>query len=192
MSIVAGLTGPAGSGKDTVADYLVARHGFVKMALADPIKNLLNERFGWTPEHWADREWKERGDHRYGTAFDGTPMSPRSWAQWLGTEVGRKVAGDDVWARQTRHRMNIPHIQYADQPIVIPDVRFDNEADLLCDKVIRIYRPDDQRPDVREHVSENGLNAKYITATIPNTGTKERLFSLVEVALGLPILALEE
>ena len=34
-------------GKTTAADWLVARHGFVKYALADPIKEIARTGFGW-------------------------------------------------------------------------------------------------------------------------------------------------
>lgn len=39
MNIV-GVTGQAGSGKDEIANHLVKKHGFQKLALADPIKRL--------------------------------------------------------------------------------------------------------------------------------------------------------
>ncbi|RPF49540.1 hypothetical protein EDD75_0357 [Thermodesulfitimonas autotrophica] len=39
------LVGPAGSGKDTVADYLVERHGFRKYAFADKLKEIAAEMF---------------------------------------------------------------------------------------------------------------------------------------------------
>lgn len=34
------LTGYAGSGKDTIADHLVESHGYVKLAFADPLREL--------------------------------------------------------------------------------------------------------------------------------------------------------
>ena len=43
--MLVGITGKAGSGKDTVGDYLVKSHGFKKIALADPIKRLVKDVF---------------------------------------------------------------------------------------------------------------------------------------------------
>lgn len=39
------LIGRAGSGKDTVADYLVERHGFVKLSFAAKLKAIAEEMF---------------------------------------------------------------------------------------------------------------------------------------------------
>ncbi|MCX7807058.1 MAG: prepilin-type N-terminal cleavage/methylation domain-containing protein, partial [Deltaproteobacteria bacterium] len=44
-------------------------------------------------------EWKESCDLRFGTNERGAPFSPRSWAQWLGTDVARRLFGEDVWVR---------------------------------------------------------------------------------------------
>ena len=55
---IIGVSGQLGSGKDTVADYLVKEHGFVRIALADPIKRfgyhvfLFSEQQLWGPSHF--------------------------------------------------------------------------------------------------------------------------------------------
>jgi len=54
---------------------------------------------------------------------------------------------------------------------VIPDVRFNNEAQMILQKfgiVINITR-DSKENDT--HVSENGLSQKYITYSIENNGS---------------------
>ena len=65
MNIV-GITGQAGSGKDTVADHLVAEHGYVKVALADPIKRFGREVFGFTDTQlWGPSEHRNEVDKRF-------------------------------------------------------------------------------------------------------------------------------
>lgn len=52
---VVGIVGPAGAGKDTAASYLVRTHGFTSIALADPIKRLLQSLFCFSDEAlWGD------------------------------------------------------------------------------------------------------------------------------------------
>lgn len=46
-----GMTGRAGSGKDTAAGMLSDMLGFETYALASPIKNLVNSLFGWGYDH---------------------------------------------------------------------------------------------------------------------------------------------
>lgn len=48
MGIKIGLVGKAGTGKDTVAAYLVAVYGFRKFAFADKLKEIDTELFGPT------------------------------------------------------------------------------------------------------------------------------------------------
>lgn len=53
---VLGLLGPAGSGKDLVADWFVAK-GFVKVAFADPMKRFVAKTFGVSDERlWGPSE----------------------------------------------------------------------------------------------------------------------------------------
>ena len=60
--MIIGVTGFIGSGKDTIANYLVAKHGFVRDSFAGTLKDAVAQVFGWdrelleglTPEA---REW---------------------------------------------------------------------------------------------------------------------------------------
>ena len=59
MMIIA-FSGKAGSGKDTAADVLVKRHGFKKIAFADPLKALCAPVFNIPIEIFNDRELKDK------------------------------------------------------------------------------------------------------------------------------------
>jgi hypothetical protein len=196
-----GITGVAGVGKDTLADYLVREHKFVKYALADPIKELLNDRFGWTMEDWADREWKETGHTVWGSRLRAStleeclPFSPRSWAQWLGAEVGRMLAGEYVWANkmvEAWHALGVVEDYYdeshldAPQPqrMVVPDVRFDNEARIIGNLggvVIRVVRQD-AKP-VEQHSSELGVDNRYVHCMVENYGAVPDFLARAEATL---------
>lgn len=64
--MIIGISGKAGSGKDTLADILVRKHGFVKVALADPMKRFCMELFGFTEEQlWGKSEKRNEPDKRY-------------------------------------------------------------------------------------------------------------------------------
>lgn len=170
---IIGLTGKAGSGKDTLAAYTVREFGYVRYSLADPIKMLLNERFGWKPEWWEDREWKERAAVIHGARqlecnCGMEKFSPRSWAQWLGTEVGRYLAGEDVWVDAL---LALSAGNGHAKRTVIPDVRFNNEAKKIQDMggiIIHVAR--DTQP-VEGHVSERGVDDLYIDYYVENNRT---------------------
>lgn len=55
-----GLSGPAGVGKDTVADYLVETHGFTKFSFSDALYREVSEAFGIPIEELQRRETKEQ------------------------------------------------------------------------------------------------------------------------------------
>lgn len=169
--ILIGLTGRAGSGKDTVADYLVQRHGFTKLSFAAPLKAGLNAMFGFTPEQWNDREWKERVIPELG-------VSPRYLAQTLGTEWGRELVKQDLWPSLT---MAIAK-QY--EKVVIADVRFENEAAAVSKNggyVLSILRPDAR--SVNPHQSELPLNDSSVDAYVANVDSFRRLFEAVTANL---------
>ncbi len=181
--MIVGLTGKAGAGKDTVADFLVQKYGFVKVGLADPIKALLNARFGWEPEWWGDREWKEDAQVFHGERMNPREaFSPRSWAQWLGTEVGRTLE-PEVWVRLAKERIDAIVGESPNTHIVIPDIRFDNEVSLTT-VLLKIVR--ESSVAVLDHRSERGISRDLITYSLSNGGSKKRLYGYVEAVLGLP------
>lgn len=119
--MIIGLCGPAGSGKDTIADYLVKKHGFVKMANADLLKRIVQQVFAFTDEQlWGPSEMRNAPDKRYPRKHGpilltgacaccglvaGDPnwtecyMTPRFALQSLGTEWGR-MCFENIWVRR--------------------------------------------------------------------------------------------
>lgn len=147
-----GLTGPAASGKDTVADLLVTHCGFIKLALADPLKAEVSDAFGVEPLYLTRRETKEhpmsslalrkcRADGFVGRIMIAhqaqghildldAPRSPRTIMQWWGTDY-RRAQSSDYWTRQTSARISYLMQQRIATRIVITDCRFGNEVDMV-------------------------------------------------------------
>lgn len=177
MRKLIGLAGRAGAGKDTVADYLWEKHGFMKTAFAEPLRAAASSIFGVHPRLFLDREMKEK-------ALDYWGMSPRRMLQLLGNEAVKPVFGPDLWAK----RWALTYQMFAEtDDITVTDARFDLEAALIRNLggvVVYIDRPGvSVSAEAASHSSENGLSDCYIDFVIDNSGTKEELFSKVEAIL---------
>lgn len=167
-----GITGLAETGKDTLANYIVNQYGAIKRSVAYPIKGILNQIFGFPASAWDDRDWKERPLPMIG-------HSPRVLAQSLGTEWGRAI-NEDLWIGKV-----IAHWRQNDcRLMVVPDIRFDNEAVYLLRSggmMIRVTRQD-AKP-VAPHQSEQGVNDQLVHIEIPNDGTIKELFEAFDRAI---------
>jgi len=83
--MIIGLCGVAGSGKDTVADFLVKNHGFVKVAFADPLKRICKDVFDFSDEQlWGPSEKRNAQDERYRryTAYENGRAIDRCACEW--------------------------------------------------------------------------------------------------------------
>lgn len=176
-----GLTGLAGSGKDTVRAML-ERRGFVGLAFADPLRNMIRDLFksaGINDQYIDHRALKE-------VAIPGLGVSYRHLAQTLGTEWGRHTVGADFWVRIAEAYMSdITTQTFKPPPFVVSDVRFQNEAAWVRYRggvIWRVERPG--IPAVRDHASESIVALIRADAVVHNTGSLEELEIEVSGLLG--------
>lgn len=169
--MIIGITGKAGSGKDTVADFLCVERGYSKYSWAAPIKAAL-AAMGF-PEP-TDRDLKE-------AVIPGLGVSWRHLAQTLGTEWGRKQVHPDLWVMLAAHRMT--------ERTVVADVRFENEAAMIREKGGFILHLVGRQADLGGHAgheSESGVQyARGSDAVIDNSYpfdiTKTQVLHAIEV-----------
>lgn len=167
------LTGYAGSGKSTVAEYLESRHGYRRIRFADPLKDMLKAGFGLTDAH-------------VNGALKGEVLpvlggrTPREAMQTLGTEWGRDIIHPDLWILAWRAR-----VEASDRGVVVEDLRFVNEANVVNRYGGEIWRI--KRPGTRagEHVSEREMDNIQPRALITNDGAVDELFPLIDYLLGI-------
>ena len=130
--MIIGTIGFIGSGKGTVADILVEKRGFTKLAFADSVKDATAAIFGWprallegdTDE---SRRFREEVDPWW-SEKTGKYITPRYMLQLMGTEAGRDVFHKDLWILSLEKKLGM----YKD--VVIADVRFPNEMKFIQDK----------------------------------------------------------
>lgn len=175
-----GLTGRAGGGKDTVASFLCEAHGFVQIALADPLRDGLKAMLGIIDEQLHRRDLKE-------APIDWLGRSPRELLQTLGTEWGREHVAADLWLRVAARRIEQikaapPCLHIAG--IVVSDIRFENEADWLRDLGGQVWHIERQTSHqlggaAAAHSSEQRIHAAEGDQIINNAGTLNELHEWV-------------
>lgn len=120
--LILGIMANAGAGKDTAADHLVAKHGFVKMSLADEMKRICRKVYDFSNDQlWGPSHMRNEPDRRYPRSLEcqykgkQAPkhihicaedadcyeyLSPRIALQTLGTEFGR-FCYENTWIEST-------------------------------------------------------------------------------------------
>ena len=176
---IIGLTGLAGTGKDTVRSILERRHGYIGVAFADPIRNMLYSLLieaAADVSYMHDRQLKE-------LPIPGLGVSYRHLAQTLGTEWGRSVSGD-LWLSITRERVKNHFDHHQGRPVVISDVRFQNEAEWIMEAGGEIWRIEREEAEpVRGHVSENIAALPHFCRVIENHGDIDDLTAFVTAVM---------
>jgi hypothetical protein len=172
--IVVGLMGAKQSGKDTLAEFLVKDHGYVRLAFADVMRDALLMLDPWV------YQWSSTHRLSYLVANLGWDRAKelypeiRRLLQVFGTEVGREVFGETVWVDMLDRK--VESILNEGRDIVVTDIRFPNEADMLTDHgayLVRIERLG--LSDTDQHASERAWRGIDADLTCLNHGTIEDL-----------------
>ena len=129
---VIGVSGFAGSGKDSFANIFVEKYGYTKISMADSIKDMLSVVFGWdremlqgaTPE---SRLWRETPDEFWSSVLE-YPFTPRKAMTTIGTNLFRVHFHKDIWVQSVKKK-----ILDVGTNVIIPDLRFGNEIEMMRD-----------------------------------------------------------
>tara|TARA_B100001093_G_scaffold515731_1_gene592758 strand:+ start:1035 stop:1511 length:477 start_codon:yes stop_codon:yes gene_type:complete len=140
------LTGAKGVGKSTYGKFLAGENGVV-LSFATPIKHMLrclvDDKYVF-------------GDKKDEETYLG--VTGRHLLQTLGTEWGRQLIDRDIWVKAMRHTLTDAMFEEY-SPVVIDDLRFENEAKMVRDLNGEIWRIDRKRfiPANDNHISESGV-----------------------------------
>lgn len=171
-------------GKSTAADILSTSKGCVLVKLAAGLKTMLSallRRVGYGESAIVSMI---EGDLKNTPIPELGMKTPRDLMQTLGTEWGRDLVDQDVWARVAASRV-LSHLRNG-RSVVIDDLRFPNEVAVLrqcvgqCE-VVQIVRPD-APPLPTAHKSEAGLPGELINQVIHNEGSVGDLAGAVTIA----------
>jgi len=141
--MIIGICGFIGSGKDTIADYLVNLHHFRRESFANTLKDAVAQVFGWDRTMLEGRtkqarEWREQVDPWWAARLKMPHLTPRWVLQYWGTEVCRKAFHDDIWIAALENKL-----RNSEDDVVISDCRFPNEIKAIRKAggmVIRVVR----------------------------------------------------
>ena len=185
-----GIVGLIGSGKDTVAQRLVDKHGYRRDSFAKSLKDAVASMFNWDRDMLEgstkeSREWREHPDPFWSKQF-GKPVTPRWVLQYFGTEVMRGQMYDAIWVDSCLGRYN-------GKPTVISDTRFPNEVEQIRargGKIIRVKKGRDPEWFTNyiegRIVPKNVHSSEYVWArseydhVILNDGSLEDLYKHVD------------
>lgn len=138
-----GIVGFAGSGKDTVASFLIQHYGYVKDSWASPLKDAVADIFGWNRELLEgstkeSRIWREEVDNWWASRLNVPHLTPRWVLQQWGTQVGRNAFHQDIWIASFEKRF-----KNSNGKVVLTDCRFPNEIETIKNlggKIVRVKR----------------------------------------------------
>jgi len=185
-----GLGGRLRSGKDAIADHLVAQHGFVKLGMSDALHEamlaidpIINAgSFGRDDSVFTVRYSEAIEDLGYVEAKKIPEV--RRLLQKLGTEVGRNMIGEDTWADLMERKTDA--LRAEGKKVVVTGVRFPNELALFLGQhdaiALWVNRPGVEAPSTgaTAHASENSVDESDFAWAIDNDGTLEQLYEKVD------------
>lgn len=168
------ISGKAGSGKDTVGDWLIEHYGYQRVSFAEPMKLL-------APQLWPNLDWtvKQRSTlQQFGSAIRNVDLDTWVRLAWLKTQKLNEVG----------------------VPVVVTDCRYPNELEFYGTRgaltirveasyVTRVHRliarDGDCDEELLKHVSETSLDGLGLPV-LDNNGTIAELFAGARKIIKLP------
>ena len=166
--MIISLSGLIGSGKDTVADYLVTEWGFNRESFAGTLKDAVADIFSWDREMLegkteAARTLRDMVDPWWAKRLNIPHLTPRWVLQHFGTDVCRKHFHNDIWLSSLENKLR----NLADTDVVISDSRFINELQMLSAagaKTVRVKRGPEPE------WWETAQKAQYVASAVEKMG----------------------
>lgn len=189
--MIVGISGYAGSGKDTLAKYMIDNlaAGGVIMKFASTLKAVASLLTGIPKEMFEDQEFKKTymssdwdmihrsrvlgSDSIITTA---TKTTIRDFLQKLGTDAIRNGLHENAWVNALVANAKRELSENPNKWVIVTDVRFPNEAEAIRNMggaVVRIVRPGVS--PVNAHISETALDDYDFDLYVQNDGTEEDL-----------------
>lgn len=165
--IIIGFAGRAGAGKDSAAQALYHAVGcdVAVLAFAEPLRSMIDALLDYANIIAVDGMSRaEKEAH-----IDLLGASPRRLLQTLGTDWGRHMIKPTLWVDILRQR--VADIAADFEMILVTDVRFDDEAELIHQLGGEVWLIERDVTGVEAHISEAGISPALITRRVPNHGT---------------------
>ncbi len=188
---VIGIYSPyPGAGKSTLAARLNMRYGYARMKMAGPLKEMLRAYLHGQGLYSSQIEDMIEGSAKHEPHVLLNGKTPRHAMQTLGTEWGRNCMGEDFWVEAAAEQ--IEHALKNGLNVVVDDVRFPNEMDMIRDLggiVVRIRRPALEKANRKPwyhrwfstgHASEGSLDHMVFDMEITNGYTDPQEFACAE------------
>ena len=176
---IIGITGYKNSGKDTLAEYFID-NGFYKISFADPLKQACKEIFSFSDDQLYNQNFKEREDIFW-------KHTPRELFQKIGTDLFRNTLpkicnniNDDIWIKSIERKIIKLHTEKNINKFIIPDIRFENEAEFVKNNNGTIILINRQILKKDNHESEQNIDKIKYDFKIENCSTLEDLYIDIE------------
>lgn len=164
------IGGRAGSGKDTVADFIINNSEYTKLSLADGLKDYVSNKYDLDRELLNSQEGKKTK-----MMVNGDVTDIRS----ILIKEGMNKRHNDIncWVRPISEKIN----KSLHNSFVIPDFRFPNEYEFLSKTAgpvctLLVVNP---RSQLIDSISERSLNDFNFHHVINNDSTLEKLYDRV-------------
>lgn len=180
--MLVGITGLAGSGKSTAAQYFVDKHGFKRMSFADAVRDRVSRMlvdscfFGTLCQH-------KYYDHAgiLDLLRDPEFKKPyRGLMQWMGEF--ERLHDPMHWVRILQNRIHSPAGR--GERIVVDDVRHANEAEMIRQEggvIVRLTRRGaGLEGEQAQHPSEASVNGLRTDYEVLNNGGLHDLHTFVD------------